>query len=249
MLKIAYCFYGQPRNWENGIKNIMNFIKKNSLDVDFYYHAYVHNDNEIMETSPWRTIDKNTLKGDSQIIEKLNSILNPVQYSYDNPITFDLNIYQNTIAYKNTDSSHKKNINNILSQIYSISKVCELFKNHNNANINKYDFVITSRFDYLSPIIININELNKNNIYFSGLHYPRIIIPGNLWIISPEKYIKVFCFYDKLYELFNNDYILNFMKKYNENYFIGAEQIMTAVLIYCKEIGNVIYDKKILDFR
>ena len=35
MVKIAYCLYGQPRNFAKGYKNIKKFVEK--YEVDFYY--------------------------------------------------------------------------------------------------------------------------------------------------------------------------------------------------------------------
>ena len=36
------------------------------------------------------------------IIDKLNKLYNPINYTYDKQMTFDCNKYMNTIAYKNT---------------------------------------------------------------------------------------------------------------------------------------------------
>lgn len=240
-MKIAYCFYGQPRSFESGIKNILNFIKNNNVDVDFYYHTFVYKEGDVMETSPWRDISKDTLVGCSDTIEKLNFLLNPVAYIAENPINFDISIYEDTIGYKNTPHVCIKNINNTLSQIYSISKVCKLFKKYNCENVNKYDLVITSRFDYIAPFNVDVNSIEKGKIYVPRVCYPRIIIPTNMWIISPEKYIKTMCVFENLVSLLNDSDVFIFMKNKNEKLYINPEEIMTATLVYNKEIDNVVY--------
>ena len=35
-MKIAYCLYGQPRDYENGYKNIMNYINSQEIECDFF---------------------------------------------------------------------------------------------------------------------------------------------------------------------------------------------------------------------
>ena len=42
MKKIAYCLYGQPRNYKDGFKVIHNLIEKykNEYEFDFFFHTW-----------------------------------------------------------------------------------------------------------------------------------------------------------------------------------------------------------------
>lgn len=71
MVKIAYCLYGQPRNFIEGYKNIKKFVEKH--DVDFYYHTWtLPDENMFYSHSGYRNIQKEELKCDKDIIKNIN---------------------------------------------------------------------------------------------------------------------------------------------------------------------------------
>lgn len=71
MVRIAYCLYGQPRNFTEGCKIIKKFVENH--DVDFYYHTWtLPNEKTFYSHSEYRNIPKEDLKGDKDIITKIN---------------------------------------------------------------------------------------------------------------------------------------------------------------------------------
>ena len=150
-MKIAYLLYGQPRNYKDGYENIKNLFKENNInrvDVDFFFHCWLINENEKYNVSPWRKIENKFIVYNKDIINDLIKLYKPKAYEFENQKNFD---------YKNI-----KNSNNILSQMYSRNKVKNLFNLYNMT----YDFVIMSRFDniYVIPSI-NLNKINTEKIY------------------------------------------------------------------------------------
>lgn len=80
MVKIAYCLYGQPRNFLEGYKNIKKFLE--NYDVDFYYHTWIlDNENEKYIISQYRDIPIECLKYDRDIISKINLLYNPKDWN------------------------------------------------------------------------------------------------------------------------------------------------------------------------
>jgi hypothetical protein len=167
--------------------------------------------NEIYNHSPWRNNDKNTLIYNSDIDIKLKNLYNPIMYEYENQsnIVINKSIYENSIAYNNTSDICKKNVNNILFQLYSRNKARNLLNKYLNEinNLNYYDFVLFVRFDLFFIPIIKFNELNKINIYIAKEHYPRKIIADNCIVMSTKIFLEWFNIYDMLSDILNNEYL------------------------------------------
>jgi len=234
-MKIAFCLYGQLRDYHTGYLNIKNFIENNNEhSYSFFMHAWCA-DNIKYNVSPWRKFDENILnitnsdKIKKDIIEYYNPICYEFQKSIDN---FDLNNIKNTIAYSNSNDIIKNNSNNFLSQIYSRNKVRDLFYNHvKTLNIN-YDMIITMRFDMTNSISFSLKNINTNKIYVGNAHYPRYLLPDNIIICPQHVYIKWFDIYNNLSNIINNDKLNLLMKHYNEILILNPEQIITANYLY-----------------
>ena len=207
-MKIAICLYGQPRDYKNGYNCISNLIKVNNQNIyDIFFHCWI-NDNIKYECSPWRKIDEKILFIENKTVVE-NDILElykPISYLFDKPLDknsdvllMEIEYIKKSIAYLNSNNIKKNNIYNILSQIYSRSKVKDLFEKYIISTKTNYDMVISTRFDgFKFPKNININKYKKNKIYISSMHLPRYIIPDNFLIIPPEIYINWFDLYNNI---------------------------------------------------
>uniref|UniRef100_A0A6C0H9R5 Uncharacterized protein n=1 Tax=viral metagenome TaxID=1070528 RepID=A0A6C0H9R5_9ZZZZ len=249
-MKIAVCLYGQPREYIRGFNNINNFIINNSLEVDYYYHTWILNDNETSyNASSWRYINQDQLQMEPNIINNLNSLYKPKKFLFEKSKTFDPNVFENTISYKNMNLSREKlledkilynNLNNVLSQLYSRNKVRDLLYSEINENNTLYDIVLTLRFDYLNEININVSDLDLTKIYTAGIYFPRHMISDNILLLPPNSYLNIFNIYDNLYSLLNNEDINKFMLNLNEHIVINVEAIIMGSIIYNNEYHNLI---------
>jgi len=59
-MRVAIVFYGQPRDINEGFKNINDFMLKNSnVSFDVFYHSwYSNNTNFKFDASKWRNISE-----------------------------------------------------------------------------------------------------------------------------------------------------------------------------------------------
>lgn len=253
MVKIAYCLYGQPRNYLEGSKNIKKLVDK--YDVDFYYHTWtLSNENETYVTSEYRNISIDDLKYDKDIINKINLLYKPKAYLYENSRFFTIDNdanFVNSLAYLNTPDSNRKDfrISNTLSRFYSNQQVRNLlYDTIKNEQIN-YDFVITSRFDFLKEININLDEIDNEKIYVGNIHLPRYIFPDAILLLNVEFFFKLFNLYDNLPNLINNKEISSLVESYNEPLMIVPESLLFSnYLYYFKDLTKVNYIK-IFDFH
>ena len=249
-MKIAYCLYGQPRNNLEGFKNISNFVNTHTnIEVDFYYHAWYSKPTEkkiYYDASPRGKTNQNNLLQVSNIIEILNNLYHPVDYHYEDSRTFDYSKYKNTIAYYNCqDKKVIKSISNVLSQLYSRNQVRNMLYNQNK----KYDCIITSRFDFLNPISINLYKIDLSKTYVSDLHYPRKIFPDNFMILSQNDYLNLFNIFDNLNNIVDNEFLNIKMIVNNEKLYLNTEEIILANYYnYHDDTSNVVYTSLIPDF-
>lgn len=246
MVKIAYCLYGQPRNFLEGFKNIIKFVE--NYDVDFYYHTWtLSSENETYSHSEYRNLSMEELKYDKDIISKLNSLYNPKAFLYEESKVFNIendNNFINSIAYLNTPDFNKTNLrlSSTLSNFYSKQQVRNLLYDTLQKEQINYDFVITSRFDFLNKINVNLDNIANDKIYVSNIHRPRYIFSDAILILGAENYLKLFHLYENLPNLINNEELNNLIQSYGENIIIVAESLLFANYLYnFKNLNKIEY--------
>lgn len=246
MVKIAYCLYGQPRNLEKCYKIISKFVE--NYDVDFYYHTWVlENSNDLYVHSGYRNVDIEELKYDKNIVDKINSLYKPKAYLAESSKSFNHKIdneFLNSIAYKNTDIFNKigNRISNVFSNFYSKQQVRNLFYDTITKENKEYDFVITSRFDMLKEINVNLDTIDNKKIYVSNIHSPRYIFSDAILILGVNNFLKLYDVYDNLHNLINNEQINKLINDYNEKLVIVAESLLFAnYLFHFKNLDDVRY--------
>jgi hypothetical protein len=246
-MNIAIVLYGQPRNYMKGYTTIIQFIKlQHDCNFDFFYHSWVVNEKEMYTHSPWRNIDKKDISYNKNITTDLQKLYNPILYEIENQsnLTFDDSLYKNTIAFKNTHGQKLNNINNTLFQMYSRNKARNLLYRYLNKTNKVYDFVVTLRVDIRVMPEIQLNTLNKTNVYVSNVCFPRKIIPDNC-IIAPTKiFLKWFTIYDMLPYILNNKQLQNNVTNLNENLEINAEELIFAkYILHYQNTNNILFFK------
>jgi hypothetical protein len=241
-MKIAYCLYGQPRQYKEGYKHISKFIQNHN--VDFFFHVWHSEKKEYFEYATWAIGDPSVdCKIDPNAIENLISYYKPIEYIVEEPITFDIPdwVYQSK-AYENSsnDLLQSVNVNNLFSQIYSREKVKNLFQKYQS----NYDIVISSRFDFMKDINLNLNDIDYSKLYVSDLHRPRFIFPDNFFICNPTMYCKMSNMYSNLQHLVNIDFPV-----YNEPIALLIEPVLFFNFFYSGyTIDDVVYSHDIPDY-
>jgi hypothetical protein len=249
--KAAICLFGQPRLYKKGFDTYNKFMDNNKeYNFDIFYHTWFDENTEYYETNEGRYISLDEKKVDKQIIEKLNNLYNPKKIQYEKPIQFDLKKYENTLMYKNTEKLNRTvEDNNFYSQCYSRNKVRNILNDYFIKTNEKYEFVITGRFDFLNEINIKLNELNSNNIYTSNIHLPRKIISDSLIISNTENYLNIFNIHNNFDILLDNNEIKNKMEDIGEQYILNSEEIIFSSIISNNLLENVIPNNMIPDFK
>jgi len=248
-MRVAYCLYGQPRRFKEGYNNIMNFLKKTpDITFDFFYHTWFDKNLKNYECSPWRYIIEEELKVDLDIIENLNELYKPVSHFYEPPINFDTSSLTDTIIYKNSNQWLINPVNNLLSQIHTRQAVRNLLDNYIKETGIKYDLVITSRFDFLKEIHINLNHIDSSKLYTSRILQPRHLITESFLITNVDMFIKIF--YNMMSnEIIDNKSLEKIINQYNENVNLTMESVFfTNFLHKFKSLESVVYTDLIPNF-
>ncbi len=254
-MKVAWCLYGQPRDYEEGYKNIMNYIKQEEIECDFFFHAWYNNNNNIISLSPWAKERNTRLSKSNNIIitnETINDVIKlyePKKYFTENEKIFSFN--ESSILYNQT--LNKDNINNILSCLYSTENSIKILNNYIKESNTKYDIIFVSRFDFLKPINIKSKLIDRNSIYSSNIHtiYNRMLICPALLCGNYEKMQKLIgSIYSNLSYIKNNIEIDLFLKKKsNTKLYINHEEIIMAMFFYNNlSINDVIFTPDIPNF-
>lgn len=238
MVKVAICLYGQARNYLEGYKAIKKIIDGNqTCSFDIFYHVWfkdpIGNEIEKYESSPWRKIPEKELIISRTIPEDLNSLYKPIKFKVECPRYFDNDIYKNSEIFYRTSYNNQKNINNTTSQMYSRSEVRNLLATHDE----KYDIVITTRFDYVHTVHIDIEKLNLQKTYVSAMVLPRKFISDNFIIMPYKVYLKTFNIYSRLIELLENKEVDLKMTELGERFCFNAEELIFAS--YLESIGSI----------
>lgn len=168
--RVAICFYGQPRLVEKGYNAISKFIKNNhNCDIDIFVHTWWDDKliGQLYKTSPWRNISQDELTIKENTIQTIVELYNPKCIVYESPKTFqnEIDEIRQLSIYKNDKDSFQSNIYNTLSNLYSKYAVSILLKTYMSKHNIQYDTVISTRFDILNDIYLDINKLDINKIY------------------------------------------------------------------------------------
>jgi hypothetical protein len=172
-MKVALCFFGQPRVINNPYtfdSHVQWIINK--YDTDVFAHTWISGNATLFNYSDW----VNSEYHDFEDVNTANIILNkynPKKYKFEKPKQFQLNndcrnkVQQ--LTYYSTNNEY-----NTLSHLYSMSTSIALID-------DSYDWVILSRYDNYIKFMPDLSELNSNALYITndyGNHFPDHMIFG-----------------------------------------------------------------------
>ena len=164
-MKVAICFSGAIRNFDDCISSIFKYFINNFDSPDIFLHMWTLNksDTNLDYAFKWRK--------DNSDIERIIKILNPIKYVIEEyGIEHEKNIKESScIDMDKFDTEQKKNYGfNCCSMYWKIMKCFELVEEHSILNGVKYDLVIRARLDFIWEDHIKPNDfvdLNDSKIY------------------------------------------------------------------------------------
>ena len=172
-MKVALCFFGQPRVINNPytFDSHINWII-NKYDTDVYTHTWISGEPVLFNYSDW----VNTKYHDAEDINTSDIILDkykPKKFKFEKPKKFQLtDECRNKVQHLSYYSSN--NEQNTLSHLYSMSTSIGLID-------GTYDWVIISRYDNYIRFMPDLTELDSNTLYITtdyGNHFPDHMIFG-----------------------------------------------------------------------
>lgn len=178
-MRVALCFFGQPRLLENPYtysSHLKHIIDKYPTDV--YVHNWIGNENTHFTYSDWaldkmqedwKQVQSKDVKG------KIEEMYSPIATKFDTIRTFKLSNESREIV-KTLPFYSINNENNTLSQLYSISECIKLIEK------DDYDFIILSRYDNYITNLPDLNELDSNGFYITNMyaHFADVLLIGGI---------------------------------------------------------------------
>lgn len=243
-MKIAYCLYGQPRMAKRGHENIKTFLQ--NVSVDFYMHVWHDPEKSHFECSPFRTIPQSQLEIEKDTIQFLLEAYRPVSCLIERPRILTLEDIQSSHMFHNSNDITRNNLNNTLSQMYSKQRVRDLLA----PRAYEYDLVISSRFDFLNPICIDLQQIDASKLYVADFHRPRVIFPDNLVICNADMFLRLFNAYSDMHIIINDRALHNKMQENGEQAVLTPESILFASFLRHFSVeGHVVFTEQIPDFH
>lgn len=188
-MKVAICFYGQPRKYKKVLEQWQLII--NELEADVFIHTWYGLDRGK------RLIDSNELITD----------FSPKEIQTSNQHKF-INLIPENCKYEN-QSYHA------MQQAFTIKQSFNLMENYSNIFDKKYDIVIKSRMDIE---LINVFEFiefiktgtKESNLYVAGNHWQHHTeFDDNIMVGSSESMKEIYSnFFDYTIETISKTKII-----------------------------------------
>lgn len=142
-IKVATCFYGQPRHLDRCWPTIKACVI-DSTNSDVFFHFWSSPPSKSLS---WAGVKEDT--GWSIDQDDVVSLLNPKDFIFQEPIEFDISLYPEA---QNPQL-------NVMSFFYSVARCHSLY------NLNDYDVVIHCRSDLLFREPLKLESLEDDTIY------------------------------------------------------------------------------------
>lgn len=220
-MKIALCFYGQPRFYNN--VEILEFLRdiKAEGEVDVYMHLWKPSSGKNFYKSPWTSIDPNTEIDIENIKEKIEDIYEPVSLLIEEEREFvsDPKSFLRSPAPTSPEIVHR--------MYYSQAKVAELLKNGGK----EYDLVFKIRTDSAVKGLKPLKELIGDKIWVPDNCPVMGWFNDNFSISSQENFYKMSGTFHNLEDF------------YKEGVDMNGEPMLKAQLIREGIAGNVMRNR------
>lgn len=217
-MKIALCFFGQPRFLEN--KNSFNSHKEkiySQANVDVFTHFWYDADRLHFTKSDWCTAASPSQNVNA--IEIIKDLYSPKILKHENQINFYPDIELQKIV-KGKHSFSRNNTFCLMSHLYSMQKTITLLEPFKS----NYDFIVVSRYDNKIIEFPNLSKLPKNNFFLTSQQGTFPAFTDHLFI-ADLKFLEAFKMFDRIKQLSKQvvgccpeEYKFNnFLNLYNKN--------------------------------
>ncbi len=195
-MKVALLFFGQPRFLGNPLpfQTHRDHIL-NKYETDVFCHTWWSPDQTSYDTSSWSHIGN--APADKNSINKIVDLYKPKVTKFQESMIFKTSDETNFNKVTRIYDWAYKNKNNIISHLYSFTKVGEILEDFIATTDTVYDFVIVSRLDAEIMRLPNLKTLNPDKFYLPS-HHDKF--PDNLFVFGP-KFIKFLNIYPNIEEL------------------------------------------------
>lgn len=165
-MKIAICFSGAIRSFDECISSTMKYLIANFDNPDIFLHMWTFDENnstDINYNFKWRK--------DTSSTDNILSILNPKKYVIEEyNVMSEEHIKKSSMVDMDLfDTEDKKNYGfNCCSMYWKILKSFELAEEYMGENNFEYDLIIRARLDFIWEDYINqsdFTDLSNNVIY------------------------------------------------------------------------------------
>jgi len=190
-MKVALLFFGQPRFVDNPeIERVYKSSIIDKYDTDVFCHAWWKEGNGEFDYSSWSKINRCPIPPNA--LELICEKYNPLLLIHNEPTTFELPpnakaFVDERFTGKHPDGDHwnHKNYSNVMSQLWSIKTVSEIFDAYRKTPevTKQYDWIVLARYDTVLINFPNLEECNPNKFYLPG-HHPRF--PDTIQFFGPK---------------------------------------------------------------
>ena len=177
MTKIALCYSGRPRSYQECYKNHKDYFRLGQKDVDVFAHMWFDED---LVGSQFRTDVGQGTWPDSSVKDWIDENWKPKKIIYEKPRYF-ADMFADTWQTK-WKATHPKD--NQISMFYGIEQAINLKKQYEEENNFKYDYVVRMRSDLLwmqHPGPIKFEDYDQNKLHSFNVN------PGPDWIQTGVK--------------------------------------------------------------
>ena len=200
-MKIALCFSGQPRFFDN--QEMIEFLRDlnaEDAEVDIYMHLWKPKDPNNFARSPWTNIQADDAKiSVDNLEEDLKKIYNPfsIEIEEERILVEDPSIYKRTPSPTSPEFVHR--------MFYSQWKVGNLLRNSGKT----YDMVFRLRTDTAVMGLKKLSELVGDKIWVPDNCPVFGWFNDNFSLSSQENYLKLSETYLNIKEFYDNGYDMN----------------------------------------
>ena len=135
--------------------------------------------------------------------------------------------------YHVSNETQRNNLPNVVSNLYSKYRVCQILTEYMQKNNIKYDFIASSRFDISLDIDFDLNIIDPNitKLYCRSMINNEIAIRDNI-IFATYKIFKIYSeTYLHLEEILNDQETLDMLDLMRCGYLLCLERLVTGQIL------------------
>jgi hypothetical protein len=251
--RLALCFFGQPRLLEEGYPQLSAFIKghQDKYDIDIFVHTWwdVSMVGKLYKCSPWRNLTPKELTIREDTIDIIRRMYEPKRLEYEAPRDFSLEHTElmKTSFYQSSPGHITNNLPNTLSNLYSKYKVSELLNTYCEEMNQTYDVVVSSRFDMLRNVPLQIEDCLVNKIYGLLMAGRFIIVDHFLVFTNQQLFTEYSCTFKNIRTIIESERCAMGGPRLGMSVSLNLEELITFNMLLYHDV-DTLYNIVILTY-